>query len=527
MRFSYRSTPAGSLPSTRRPRRDPTPSPRTFAPHSLTRLAVAILALLSTVGSVRPASASADTDSSFRSYRVPESRQFRWTASGRGSAVRASNSQASGSRSLSGNWLGALRTTVSQRHETDARLFAWSASLDLSHRRFHEQGAAPSVLLELEREASSRRSDQIMMVSAGGRWYIVDSDWGASWSLVQFATALQAFDDQLQHTRPLPGSGSTQTTMSQTTRSSGRLSYDGQATVGLGYGRVRDATAVYQVEVAEARLLETGALLRPLGPGTRRRLANLFALGPQFQTAHERPGKYFWREFERLLREDGGLAAEGLDTWALQRLLEPISIRVQSALRLTGASIGPVVSLAMRQDRLSDRLRSHTRVEDGGLPVSESEFSLDRGTNTRSDFISVGAAVEWHRPVGPRWQWDVSHSTVIDESGESATGLSAAQVGWVVSARWFADGGVPHAVLWRGHGSGRHPENWQLRFHAGLDWFVEDAWALQLTGELIQDGSPLASVHDASIQLGVTHVFTGLFSAPGDGIALNARSPGP
>jgi len=416
---------------------------------------------------------------------------------------------------------------VSQRHETDARLFAWSASLDLSHRRSHQEQVAPSVLLEQDLEGSNRRSDQDLRLSAGGRWYLADSDWGASWSLSQFATALQAFDDQLQHTRPLPGSGSTQTTMSQSTRSSGRLSYDGQATVGLGYGRVRDATAVYQVEVAEARLLETGALARPLGPETRRRLANLFALGPQFESAHERPQKHFWREFERLLRADGGLTTEGLDAWALQRLLEPISIRVRSALRLTGISVGPVVRLAMRQDRVSDRFRAHTRVEDGGVVVSESGFSLDRGTNTRSDFISVGAAVEWHRAAGPRWQWDVSHSTVIGESGETATGLSVAQVGWMVSDRWFADGGVTHTVLWRGHGRARRPENWQLRFHAGLDWFVEDAWALQMNGELIQDGSPVASIHDASIQLGVTHVFSGLFAAPGEGITMHARPPAP
>ncbi len=83
--------------------------------------------------------------------------------------------------------------------------------------------------------------------------------------------------------------------------------------ISVGVGRVRDATSVYQTQVLEQRLLRTGALKRRLSRDAIRQLAKLFSMQGDFGLVHDYPGKHFWREVERILRENGSLAGESLD----------------------------------------------------------------------------------------------------------------------------------------------------------------------------------------------------------------------
>src|SRR5262249_49937216 len=116
------------------------------------------------------------------------------------------------------------------------------------------------------------------------------------------------------------------------------LSLDASAS----WGRVRDATPVYQVEVLEERLRETGTLHQPLSRHAREQLAALYTVEGDVAFAHQRPTKYFWRELERILREDGVLDPGGLDAYAVQRLLEPITITGAIVARTAGYTVGPV-----------------------------------------------------------------------------------------------------------------------------------------------------------------------------------------
>ena len=78
-----------------------------------------------------------------------------------------------------------------------------------------------------------------------------------------------------------------------------------EADVSLGHGRVRDASGVQWARVLEARLLEIGAIRAPLSRGAKEKIAALYYLRPSLGLAHERPERFFWREVERVLREDG------------------------------------------------------------------------------------------------------------------------------------------------------------------------------------------------------------------------------
>jgi hypothetical protein len=100
--------------------------------------------------------------------------------------------------------------------------------------------------------------------------------------------------------------------------------YQTGASAGLsaGYGRVRDASVVYDVHLLEERLAGTGAITRPLSAAARAKLAALYYVIPYYSAAHERPDRFAWREIERVLREDGALGEHGLDPYSVLRARE-------------------------------------------------------------------------------------------------------------------------------------------------------------------------------------------------------------
>src|SRR5206468_4021204 len=115
----------------------------------------------------------------------------------------------------------------------------------------------------------------------------------------------------------------------------------------------------------QLRLRETGVLSGELSAAARERLASLYTLESSVAFAHERPTKYFWRELERLLREDGALGDGGLDAYSVQRLLEPLAF-VGSAARPRGFSVGPQIVLSTQRFHSSQ-----------GLEVSQAFYQDD------------------------------------------------------------------------------------------------------------------------------------------------------
>jgi hypothetical protein len=70
-------------------------------------------------------------------------------------------------------------------------------------------------------------------------------------------------------------------------------SYSASATIGAGYGRVRDASSVYDVYVLEHRLLKSGAITRNLSDSARKRLYALLYFEGEYSNLHNQPAKFF------------------------------------------------------------------------------------------------------------------------------------------------------------------------------------------------------------------------------------------
>src|SRR5262249_36178008 len=126
-----------------------------------------------------------------------------------------------------------------------------------------------------------------------------------------------------------------------------RRSAFGSASV--GFGRVRDASVVFAVEVLEERLTATGALARPPSPEARQRLAELFFQRDEFSSPHTRPERFFWNEVERILRDDGALTGDAIGAESILLALEavrPLVPNSQSSdfVRFRGFFVGPQIS---------------------------------------------------------------------------------------------------------------------------------------------------------------------------------------
>jgi hypothetical protein len=116
----------------------------------------------------------------------------------------------------------------------------------------------------------------------------------------------QSWSAQDVRTFLLESGGSIETNRSDNVE---RWSYQNSvaASASAGWGRVRNATGIYDALVLEERLLGTGALTRALSPAARRRLADVMYLRGALDTVRERPGRFLWQEIERVLSEDGAL----------------------------------------------------------------------------------------------------------------------------------------------------------------------------------------------------------------------------
>jgi hypothetical protein len=224
-----------------------------------------------------------------------------------------------------------------------------------------------------------------------------------------------------------------------------------QVTAAIGAGRVRDATAVYETRAMEARLLRAGTLRRPLSREARARLAALLYAQSDYGAAHDRPDKFFWRDVEAILRDDGALAHDALDGYGTLRAeeqLEPLVSAGGSLLgnrstygstRMQGAFVG--IGLTGTHHRSRDQ-RHHTQsVSVTGGPTYTSDYTIFEFLDTQSE-LAAGPQAEWHRPLGLDWQVDAvaAASIPINHDHHDPLFISAATVRYLVADRWLARG---------------------------------------------------------------------------------------
>jgi hypothetical protein len=307
--------------------------------------------------------------------------------------------------------------------------------------------------------------------------------------------------------------------------------YDLSVAVTAGVGRVRDATGVYRARLLEQRMIEQGLLVRPLSRAAASRLAALFYVEPGFRLVHDRPERFFWRELERILREDGALAEQGLDAYGVFRALEPAvptSDRFYRFYRRSGAFAG--IALTARHQHGLESRATHNRymeVVDANPPVIL-DFADSRRDGYETNLAYLGPRVEYHRPIGMRWQLDAeSHAFFalqnarVDDGLDMFTSLSAV---WVVSDRWFwsADlGQARHYLTSRGSEFVSGRDAWSVRYGMTLGYLLEDRVGLEIGASEFQYGGRNPSAAEtmisraASIQVGVSYHFLGGLDAPG------------
>lgn len=486
---------------------------------SLRRVITPAIALLIVTG-------VASADDPYADFRIPEHRTFAWLVTG---SVNASSRYGGsiGGVNRDGTLSSRLSAPLQWHAESEAR--QWDVRLD-------PQASWSSGRSRLEfspgtfaqREIKRRANDQSMSVSlsrsdypGSGRVFVSS----AVFSTVFFSQRVDGIDDQFSSPpfRSLNGFRF----------ESGTYQQSGSASIGVGLGRVRNATGVYGAQLLEARLRATGRLRRALSDETRRRLAELYYIAGDFKVAHERSGKYFWREAERILREDGALDGGSLDAYSLLRVLEPVTGTLFWS-RQSGALVG--ASLVVREQRGHDDLLSRTTAaiyQDGVLQNSfESSTSVRRPLD--QDIVSVGISAAYHRPIGLRWQAD--WNTFASYGGgrsRSFTLIHSAQASWLVADRWYATGFFRHRAESARVDGVRYPPSWGSLATATVGYWVEDSWSLDLALSQQQAASQVdpkfggvsSYVRDARLDIGLTYRPAGRLSAPGLGIEQRLTTP--
>jgi hypothetical protein len=296
-------------------------------------------------------------------------------------------------------------------------------------------------------------------------------------------------------------------------------SYGAAASIMAGVGRVRDATVVYDAYVLEERLLEMGAITRPLSPRAREKLAALGTIAGDYSAAHDRPARYYWRDVERILREDGVLGEHGLDAYGLVRIQESYRFRIQ---RERGWFAGPIA--IGRHEHFSqefDGRTDHFSFLDGALVSGSTNWTSDRFTLS-DDELDLGGDAELHLPLDWNWQLDVQ-SQVTAPARDSEHGLHATSLAsliWLIADRWQAVAAVSHNRDYiHSHGS-MLQDSWQVGGELRLGWYVEDH--VQLTASVAHAQSRLTNTlpghlygRETSFSLGLTHRFLGALDAAG------------
>ncbi|MEQ1833189.1 MAG: hypothetical protein ABL977_09040 [Candidatus Eisenbacteria bacterium] len=464
--------------------------------------------------------AQALADDPYADFRVPESSGFRWLVNGNFS--RNSDVQSDASQTARGNsYAPNLSTDLGAFHETDAS--AWNLSLRtfLRWSRRHDRSAGRTFEVSTS-EGSSRFDAQGLQTSWGQAWYPGASRYSliASASLsTDFSQSISTRDtrEEFSDVRVLTGD------MFATRHYGERSSW----TLGAGVGRVRSVDGVYDAWDIERKLQANGRLQRPLSTAARTRLAQLSYAGSGLFYAHERSSKYYWRELERILHEDGAPSVESLDAYALERLFE--GVRPGSKVRrMKGISV--VISGSLDADHGHDdrdRTRDQIVFQADTLYFNSQNRSSQRFRIDRDEFLA-GIDVNLQRPVGYRWQLGVRSNARYGAGRKRTTRLTTlAQAGWSIADRWSASSTVQHsAASSRVDGVG-HPPRWAFSWDNSLDYWLEDAWSLSLSYSVrqeqfsfsVDDSAPRNYLRNGFIGLGFTYRPAGRFAMPELGIA--------
>jgi hypothetical protein len=469
-----------------------------------------------------PSGAAADE---FSEYRIPEHSWRAGYLNFSGDASRAQQSSESWRHETKDlDVFGSLNLDLSWEHDADRRQHGWqvvmSDGASLSRGEVVDEYSVGNPYTSSDR---SQQYSQWLRLSQWARVYPGTSCLGVdlSWS----------FDTQLQQgwgrgdSRQYGAPG-----VHTLSRSSSQLHdyrYSGTLRAAFGHGLVREVTTVEDVHVLEGRLLETGAITRPLSAATREKLAAVLAVAPNIRAAHERSERYLWREIEKVLSEDGALAVEGLDAYSLERAREPWTMRLA---RRRGHFAGIV--LAVDHEHNVTRIDSQYGTKYFYADTLAADYQGDyAGRATSSgDQVRGGVTAEWYRPAGWNWQWSArGEVTVPLRSGERGLRTdNRVDASWHIADRWAAQAALLCVRDYVESGSRKDSvprDRWNAGSSLSLSYFLEDRASISLrlddtqgrtrSAWLSSDSATSEFQHRTQFVAAVTYRFLGQFSAPG------------
>jgi len=292
-----------------------------------------------------------------------------------------------------------------------------------------------------------------------------------------------------------------------------------QTSASLGWGRVRDASGVQRALLVEDRLRHDGVLEAPLQQQTRQRIADLFYTESKFSLVHDLPDRWFWTEFERILREDPAVRPSALGAYELLHSRDPLVVS-NGFDRQVGVLVGPVISLVHtnRVDRTDINLHEQIFIDDtlASEANSSSAYRVDRDDQQ----VRAGVQAVIEQPLGLMWHLSLASNATSDVRAldRDLQIQSALNLRYWLGERWYADGRVEQYRR-----TGSETQNayqlWSVTYGATLNFFLEDHVSLGLSAIGTQQrqryyGPATAFVRDAQIQLGISYR-RGSLTAPG------------
>jgi hypothetical protein len=492
------------------------------------------------LASVLPAPATLRADV-LDDFRVPDHRVLNWTGSFNGSGLW---SHSSGSqlyeprdRFVSRRQDGSFSNRLDWAHEADPARTTLVARVDLTGNR--QTGERDHLSAIDARTASSvehtvfRQLRESILLGASRDQFMTSIP-----MLWRIRADARIDDRQTWDTRDwrstLTDGALVQTYVDE--RAHKRKIYSAALTsaVGIGTGRVRNATGLYEALVLERRLIAAGAIAEPLTPDARRRLGALMYVRQDYTGTRDRPARDLWDEIARILLDDGAIE-EPLSPAVTMRLMEPF-LGPGTAIRSDGLPNSPVTrrvgtevvfEVQNRHQRETFHAHDNSLYQPGfppydTLPPLRSTFSSF--SKRTSDDVLVAVTAAFHRPLGLRWQLDLSGRAIAAaRHGVSADYDAVATATWVVTDRWLGTLGASHR--WfdekRTAGpTGGDRASWTAS--ANVLYYVENATALSLgvshSDIWIRGAQSWSDRHSygrsTQVSLGVTRRFTGRFSAP-------------
>lgn len=385
----------------------------------------------------------------YAGFRIPDNSYRLWTMGLSGSANW--NHVTVGPQTTSrGQEHAEVASTWTSQHETDTRFGGLGASVLASGERSREYDRGATLVDDIHE--SSWIEDASVLATQ--RWYRGRSRWflGASGYGRAHDTQFQKRQD---YDLVTPASPTTRFRSWDSRRERGYLT-NLDVSIGLGWGRVRNATAVFESRVLEERLQAAGLLAHPLSDAARQRLVALLYARDDVDQAHDRPASLLWASLEQILRDDGALSDRALAAKDLFRLTEPF-MGPTGFIDATGLPRSPLarpVGWALSVNLLQSSARHTAHGEYASSFISETfgvpdPWSESRGvffSRTTDDATLITLIAEDHRPVTARLQWD-SNGAYDFSPRHDAKGYEiqiGTRLGWCFADRWLASVSAGH-----------------------------------------------------------------------------------